>query len=696
MKKQGFTKDAWKKVSNYDEIKNLFDKDSIKSDDPYPTFIKKTTSNTYYLRYNSCNINWPDYANFPNLAYEARSGHWTERSEGSGWSDSGTLERPTRSEANGHARIFYNTQTVYTTCKKIKKVSKYRIMFKPELLNSLKTYDIKTFFSDLIAGIIVGIVALPLAIAFAIASGVNPAAGIFTAIIAGFCISAFGGSRVQIGGPTGAFAVIVYGVVSQYGLSGLATATLLAGILLILLGVFKMGGLVKFIPYTIVTGFTAGIAVTIAAGQLGDFFGLMPDFSTPMTILGEEYSKMPGDFLPKMIVYAKSFSSINIYSFVMAAVCLAFIFIWSKFIKKIPGSFVVIILATVVSIILEKTCGLKTDTIGNFADGRVHYVIPNTLPAPQLPDFSLKTITTLFPTAISIAVLAAIESLLSAVVADGMIGSKHDSNTELIAQGIANIASPLFGGIPATGAIARTATNIKNGGKTPVAGIIHAITLLLILLFAGKYAAYIPMAALSAVLINVAWNMAGFPAIRALLKGQKSDICVFTVTFLITVFVDLTVAIEVGLGFAAFFFIKKMIDLSEVQNHENSIAAGIKNDMPEEKLDIPENTFVFEIEGPLFFGTVRKFELAMEQAQTHCKVLILRMRSTLYLDAGGVRALEQCKAACDRKGVTIVISGIHKQPYLLLKKTGLVDKIGRENIFGNINDALNRAKKIVK
>ena len=569
-------------------------------------------------------------------------------------------------------------------------------MFKPELLNSLKTYDVKTFFSDLIAGIIVGIVALPLAIAFAIASGVNPAAGIFTAIIAGFCISAFGGSRVQIGGPTGTFAVIVYGVVSQYGLSGLATATLLAGILLILLGIFKMGGLVKFIPYTIVTGFTAGIAVTIAAGQLGDFFGLMPDFSTPMTILGEEYSKMPGDFLPKMIVYAKSFSSINLYSFVMAAVCLAFIFIWSKFIKKIPGSFVVIILATVVSIILEKTCGLKTDTIGNFADGRVHYVIPNTLPAPQLPDFSLKTITTLFPTAISIAVLAAIESLLSAVVADGMIGSKHDSNTELIAQGIANIASPLFGGIPATGAIARTATNIKNGGKTPVAGIIHAITLLLILLFAGKYAAYIPMAALSAVLINVAWNMAGFPAIRALLKGQKSDICVFTVTFLITVFVDLTVAIEVGLGFAAFFFIKKMIDLSEVQNHENSIAAGIKNDMPEEKLDIPENTFVFEIEGPLFFGTVRKFELAMEQAQTHCKVLILRMRSTLYLDAGGVRALEQCKAACDRKGVTIVISGIHKQPYLLLKKTGLVDKIGRENIFGNINDALNRAKKIVK
>lgn len=566
-------------------------------------------------------------------------------------------------------------------------------MFKPELINSIKTYNSKTFVSDLIAGVIVGIVALPLAIAFAIASGVNPAAGLFTAIIAGFCISAFGGSRVQIGGPTGAFAVIVYGVVAQYGLSGLATATVMAGIILILLGAFKMGGLVKFIPYTIVTGFTAGIAVTIAAGQLGDFFGLRPDFSTPMMILGEEYSKMPGDFLPKIIVYVRSAATINWYSFAMAAICLAFIFIWSKFIKKIPGSFVVIIVATIVSIILEKTAGLHTDTIGKFADGSQHFVIPNTLPKPQLPALSIKTITTLFPTAISIAVLAAIESLLSAVVADGMIGTKHDSNTELIAQGIANIASPLFGGIPATGAIARTATNIKNGGKTPVAGIIHAITLLIILLFAGKYAAYIPMAALAAVLINVAWNMAGFPAIKALLKGQKSDICVFAVTFLITVFVDLTVAIEVGLGFAAFFFIKKMIDLSEVQNQRETLTGGIKVDQPAENLDIPEGTFVYEIEGPLFFGTVRKFELATERAHTDCKYLVLRMRNTIYLDAGGIKALEQCKAACDRKGITIVISGIHTQPYLLLEKTGMADKLGRENIFDNINDALERCRK---
>ena len=410
-------------------------------------------------------------------------------------------------------------------------------------------------------------------------------------------------------------------------------------------------------------------------------------------ILGEEYSKMPGDFLPKIIVYIRSATTFNLYSTIMAAVCLAFIFIWSKCIKKIPGSFVVIILATVVSIILEKTAGLHTDTIGKFADGSQHFVIPNTLPKPQLPALSIKTITTLFPTAISIAVLAAIESLLSAVVADGMIGSKHDSNTELIAQGIANIASPLFGGIPATGAIARTATNIKNGGKTPVAGIIHALTLLIILLFAGKYAAYIPMAALAAVLINVAWNMAGFPAIRSLLKGQKSDIAVFAITFLITVFVDLTVAIEVGLGFAAFFFIKKMIDLSEVQNEREVLTGGIKKDQPSENLDIPANTFVYEIEGPLFFGTVRKFELATERAQSECKYLVLRMRNTIYLDAGGIRALEQCKAACDRKGITIVISGIHTQPYLLLEKTGMADKLGRENIFDNITDALNRCRK---
>ena len=549
-------------------------------------------------------------------------------------------------------------------------------MFKSELFNSLKNYSTKTFVSDLIAGVIVGVVALPLAIAFAIASGVSPERGLFTAIIAGFCISFFGGSKVQIGGPTGAFAVIVYGVVNKFGYEGLVIATIMAGILLILLGAFKMGGLVKFIPYTIVTGFTAGIAVTILTGQIGDFFGLTT-------------GKMPGDFVGKIKVYIESFNTINWYSFGIAAISLIVIFLWPKINKKVPGSLIVIILATVVSLILEHTLGWKTDTIGSR-----YGAIPSSLPAPTIPGINLELIKQLFPTAISIAVLAAIESLLSAVVADGMIGSKHDSNTELIAQGIANIASPIFGGIPATGAIARTATNIKNGGKTPIAGIIHAVVLLLIMLLLGKFAVYIPMAALAAVLVSVAWNMAGIPAIKALLKGQKSDICVLAVTFIITVFIDLTVAIEIGLGFAAFFFIKKMIDVSEVQEKRENIITGIDASGNTTEYTIPENVLVYDIEGPLFFGTVRKFEMAVERAAISCKALVLNMESTIYLDAGGIRALEQCKAACDRKGIKIILSGIHTQPYILFEKTEMVNKIGRENIFGEIQEAIDYASKL--
>lgn len=558
-------------------------------------------------------------------------------------------------------------------------------MFKPEILNTLKKYSSKTFLNDLTAGIIVGIVALPLAIAFAIASGVEPERGLFTAIIAGFFISFLGGSRVQIGGPTGAFAVIVYGVVAKYGYSGLAAATVMAGILLIMLGAFKMGGLVKFIPYTIVTGFTAGIAVTIATGQIGDFLGLS------ISVFPEGFSKMPGNFVGKIETYAMNITHINYYSLIMASVCLALIFIWPHFCKKIPGSLIVIILATAANILLKKYAGLETDTIGSRYGS-----IPSTLPSPLLPQFSVETITALFPTSISIAVLAAIESLLSAVVADGMTGTKHDSDTELIAQGIANIASPIFGGIPATGAIARTATNIKNGGKTPVAGIIHAITLLLIMLILGKYAVYIPMAALSAVLINVSWNMAGFPAVKALLKGQKSDIFVLAATFLITIFIDLTVAIEFGLGFAAFFFIKKMIDVSEVQNKRDSIAGGISgNEFLEENIEIPESAVVYEIDGPLFFGTVRKFEFAIERAGANAKVLILRMQNMIYIDAGGIRALEQAKAACDKNGITIVISGIHTQPYILFSKMGMIEKLGKENICADIKEALSRTNQLL-
>ena len=551
-------------------------------------------------------------------------------------------------------------------------------MYKPELFNSLKGYDGKKFLADFIAGIIVGIVALPLSIAFAIASGCSPETGLYTAIIAGFAISAFGGTRCQIGGPTGAFTVIIFKIVNDpsLGMTGLATATVLAGIILILLGVFKLGGLVKFIPYTIVIGFTAGIAVTIATGQIGDFLGLTT-------------GKLPGTFVGKITTFSKSIGTINWYSFIMAVVCLVIIFLWPKVTKKIPGSLIVILLATVVNIIISKTLGWHTDIISD------RYSIPTTLPKPTLPAFGFQTIIDVFPTACSIAVLAAIESLLSAVVADGMIGTKHNSNNELIGNGIANILSPLFGGLPATGAIARTATNIKNGGRTPIAGMISAVVLLLIMVFFGKYVEYIPMAALAAVLISVAWNMAGLPAIKALLKGQKSDITVLLVTFLVTVFVDLTYAIGIGLILAAFFFIKKMIDLSEVQSGQRSIVTGITGDGVEEIIEVPNGVMVYEIDGSLFFGTVRKFEVAAEQADVDYKVLILRMRNTLYLDAGGLRALEQCKEACDRRGVTIILSGIHTQPYMLCEKTGMADTIGRENIFDNINGALERAKEII-
>jgi len=549
-------------------------------------------------------------------------------------------------------------------------------MFKPELINSIKTYSLKTFLSDLTAGIIVGIVALPLAIAFSIASGLPPERGLFTAITAGFCISLFGGSKVQIGGPTGAFAVIIYAAVNEFGYSGLVTATLMAGIMLILMGIFKMGGLIKFIPYTIITGFTAGIAVTIASGQIGDFFGLT-------------LKELPSDFIGRIQVYAGNFSAVNFYSLAIAVLSLAVIFLWPKITKKIPGSLIVILLASIVNIILERTLGWHTETIGSRYGS-----IPASLPLPSMPEISPSAITRLFPTAVSIAMLAAIESLLSASVADGMTGTKHDSNTELIAQGIANILSPIFGGIPATGAVARTATNIKNGGKTPVAGIIHSVTLLLIMLALGKFVLYIPMAAISAVLVSVAWNMAGFGSIRALMKGQKSDIFVLATTFLLTVFIDLTVAIGAGLGFAAFFFIKKMIDLSEVQTSRETLIGGIKGDRQEEALKIPEGVLVYEIEGPLFFGTVGKFEIALEKANVNCKVLILRMRNTLYLDAGGIRAIEQCKNACERKGITIILSGIHTQPYLLLEKTGFAYRLGRENIFDNINQALSRAGEL--
>lgn len=571
-------------------------------------------------------------------------------------------------------------------------------MYKPELFNALKGYNAKTFLQDLIAGIIVGIVALPLSIAFAIASGCSPETGLFTAIIAGFCIAAFGGTRCQIGGPTGAFTVIIYAIVNnpELGVSGLATATVLAGVFLILLGVFKLGGLVKFIPYTIVVGFTAGVAVTIATGQIGDFFGFAPlSELNPISAFGKTYTKMPGTFAEKILVYSQSFSGINWYSFFMALICLVIIFIWPKVTKKIPGSLIVIILATVVNVIISN-CVEGANVQGSVWHADIikdRYSIPTTLPSPKLPALSLATIIKVFPTSLSIAVLAAIESLLSAVVADGMMGTKHNSNNELIGQGIANILSPLFGGLPATGALARTATNINNGGKTPIAGIIHAVVLLLVMLFFGLYVEYIPLPALAAVLMSVAWNMAGIPSIRKLLKGQKSDICVLSITFLVTVFVDLTYAILIGLGFAAFFFIKKMIDLSDVETAEKSLITGISGDGSEEKIDVPKGVIIYQIDGPLFFGTVRKFEMASERAGADFKIMILQMKNTKYLDAGGIDALTQCKSACDRKKIKIILSNVQQQPMKLLKKSGIIKQ---EYIFENINDAISFAENELK
>lgn len=565
---------------------------------------------------------------------------------------------------------------------------------KPELWKCLRTYDIKTFFSDLSAGVIVGIVALPLAIAFAIASGVEPERGLYTAVIAGFLISFLGGSRVQIGGPTGAFVVIVFGIVRDFGISGLMTATIMAGVMLLLLGAFRMGGLVRFIPYTIVIGFTAGIAVTILTTQIGDFFGL-------------DAGKVPGDFYGKMRAYAAAAGTVNPQATVIALISLVFLILWPKVpvvSKKIPGSLLVILGATAAVLLLD----LRVETIGSR-----YGAIPSGLPAPHFPEIDFATVRDLFPAAISIALLGAVESLLSAVVADGMIGSKHDPNTELIAQGVANIAAPLFGGIPATGAIARTATNVKNGGRTPVAGMVHAVVLLLILLLLGQYAVYIPLCALAAVLTMVSWNMLGLRAIKALLHGQKSDITVLAVTFFLTVFIDLTVAIEVGLVCAAFFFIRKMVSLSSVTESKNksdtgAVVKGMQklaesvvgqadaaaDEEDKTVAELPQRALVFEVDGPLFFGTVMKFEQSLVRASVEYDALILRVGNMFYIDAGGIHVLEELFQSCCRKNAVLILSEIHTQPYLLLSKSGFMKTIGAENITGSFGGALKRCREL--
>jgi SulP family sulfate permease len=549
-------------------------------------------------------------------------------------------------------------------------------MLKPKILTTLRGYDRKTFLNDISAGVIVGIVALPLSIAFAIASGVTPERGLFTAIIAGLITSILGGSRVQIGGPTGAFVVIVYAIVQQYGYPGLVTATIMAGVFLTAMGLLRLGGLIRFIPYTIITGFTSGIAVTIFTTQIGDFLGL-------------RLFNVPADFIGKLRAFAQRIHTVNWTALAVAAAALLIIIYWRRVNKKIPGSMVAILAGT----LAVSVFGLPVDTIGSRFGA-----IPGSLPPPIFPDFSLSAIRQLTSPALSIAILGAVESLLSATVADGMIGSHHRSNMELIAQGAANIVTPIFGGIPATGAIARTAANVRNGGRTPVAGIVHALTLLLIMVVFGKYAAYIPMPVLAAILVHVAWNMSEVHAFKSILKGQKSDAAVLLVTFFITVFVDLSVAIEVGLVLAAFLFMKKMVDVTDVTAIKEEAGDSLEEDREAYTLASrkrPRGLFIYEIDGPFFFGSVQKLEEVMKQKTLDYKIMVLRMRHVNYIDATGVRAIEQLFQECGRQDRGFIISGIRPQPLKILEKTGLAGKIGRDKIFPTIEDALKYVETVL-
>ncbi len=554
--------------------------------------------------------------------------------------------------------------------------------FKPQLFTTLKNYTRENFMTDLMAGIIVGIVALPLAIAFGIASGVTPEKGIITAIVAGFIISFLGGSKVQIGGPTGAFIVIIYGIIQEYGIEGLMVATMMAGIILVLLGIFKLGTIIKFIPYPIIIGFTSGIAVTIFTTQIADIFGL--NFN------GE---KVPGDFIGKWILYFHHFDTVNWWNVVVSVASIFIIAITPKFSKKIPGSLVAIVLVTVAVYLMKMYGGIQCiDTIGD------RFSIKAQLPEAAVPSLDWEAIKNLFPVAITIAVLGAIESLLSAAVADGVIGDRHDSNTELIAQGIANFVSPIFGGIPATGAIARTMTNINNGGKSPVAGIVHAVVLLLILLFLMPLAQYIPMACLAGVLVIVSYNMSGWRVFKGLLKNPKSDVTVLLITFFLTVIFDLTVAIEVGLVIACVLFMKRVMETTQISVITDEIDPNKESDLEvhEEHLIVPEGVEVYEINGPYFFGIATKFEEIMARLGDRPKIRIIRMRKVPFIDSTGIHNLTTLCKMSQKENIHIILSGVNDQVHAVLEKSGFYELLGKENICSNINEALEVAAKEVK
>lgn len=548
--------------------------------------------------------------------------------------------------------------------------------YKPKFLEMLKGYNREKFLKDLMAGIIVGIVALPLAIAFGIASGVSPEKGLITAIIGGFLISFLGGSSVQIGGPTGAFIVIVYGIVEQYGTSGLIVATLMAGVMLIAMGVLKMGSVIKFMPYPIVVGFTSGIALTIFSTQINDLFGMSID-------------KLPGDFLSKWGVYAQHLSNINPWSFVVGLATIFIIVFWPRISKKIPGSLVAIVLITAVMYALEQFTHFEgVQTIGD------HFSIKASLPIPETPVINMDLIRQLFPSAFTIAMLGAIESLLSAMVADGVTGDRHNSNTELIGQGIANMIVPFFGGIPATGAIARTMTNINNGGRTPIAGMIHAVVLLLILLFLGPLTKYIPMACLAGVLIVVSYNMSEWRQFKALLRMPKSDVLVLLLTFFLTVLFDLTIAIEVGLIMAAVLFIRRIMETSSVSVLEDELKpdAYSEND---ETLSIPDGVMVFEVNGPFFFGVANKFEEQMDVLGVKPVVRIIRMRKVPFIDSTGVKNLRNLILQAKHDHVVTVLSGVNPTVHDVLKRANIASLLGEENVCATIYIALERAKAIM-
>ena len=547
-------------------------------------------------------------------------------------------------------------------------------MLVPKFFTTIQDYNRDQFTRDLSAGVIVGIVALPLAIAFAIASGLPPERGLYTAIVAGFLISLLGGSRVQIGGPTGAFVVIVSGIVQQHGVDGLVVATLMAGLILVAFGVLRLGAAIKFIPYPVTIGFTSGIALIIFSSQVRDLLGL-------------EMQAVPSAFLPKWDAYVHAFDTVNPWALVVAIAALAIIIVWPRISTRIPGPFVALIVTTLLAQLLH----LPVETIGA-RFGAIHAGVPR----PAIPHLSIPVIGALAGPAFTIALLAGIESLLSAVVADGMIGGRHRSNMELVAQGVANIASPLFGGMPATGAIARTATNVKNGGATPVAGMVHAITLLVITLFFGRWAGLVPLATLAAILVMVAFHMSEWRTFVAEFRAPKSDVAVLLATFLLTVLVDLTIAIEVGMVLAAFLFMRRMAEVTNISvlTHEFEDPADDFEHDPNavQRRTVPEGVQVYEITGPFFFGAAEMFKDRIGRIAGKPKVLILRLRHVPAIDSTGLNALRDVVHRSRKEGTLVVLSDVHAQPVVAIERSGLWDELGEENIHGNIDDALNRAR----